>query len=71
MNSQTTARTVNQRIADANVETSDAEIQQVIDQITAQLKGPLSNFERACLVADRKDARAELARRAALAKAGA
>jgi hypothetical protein len=30
--------------------------------ITAQLKGPMSNVERAWLVADRKDFRAELAK---------
>ncbi len=30
-------------------------------EITAALKGPMSNIERALLVADRKDIRAEIA----------
>lgn len=44
---------------------SNAEIEAFIAEVTARLKGPLSNVERALLVADRKDARAELARRLA------
>ena len=42
----------------------DAEaLKKAIAEITAELKGPLSNLERALLVADRRDLRKELAQK--------
>lgn len=42
---------------------STAEIEAAIASISEALKGPMSNIERALLVADRKDMRSELAQR--------
>ncbi len=42
--------------------TSD-ELRAAAEEITALLKGPMSNVERAWLVEDRRDIRAELAKR--------
>ncbi len=42
-----------------------AVIEEAIAEITAQLKGPMSNIERALLVADRKELREELSRQLA------
>ncbi len=41
---------------------SEKQLEEAIGQITAILRGPLSNLERACHVADRKELRVELAR---------
>lgn len=38
------------------------EIESFIAEVTTRLKGPMSNLERALLVADRKDAREDLAK---------
>lgn len=40
-----------------------------IDQMTAELKGPMTNVERAWTVADRRDARRRLAELDAMLKA--
>lgn len=42
---------------------SDAEIVAAIASVSEALRGPMSDAERALMVADRKDMRAELARR--------
>lgn len=46
----------------AQDESRASELREVIAGITAQMRGPLSNWERICLHHDRKDLRAELAR---------
>lgn len=43
---------------------STAEIEAFIAECTERLRGPLSDVERALIVADRKDARKELEKRA-------
>ena len=45
-----------------DIETKKQEAVDFIAEATKRLKGPLSNIERAWLVADRKDARAYLSK---------